>query len=643
MRQLILILLLLINFLVTSAQIGLPIQQAVLPKKSLVVDYDFSKPSSYTRGSNSLNNIAGTVSGAASIVNSPIFMNSLGFVSLNGTNQYLVTPNLKTYFKALNTIVQKSFTMSLWFYPKGLNGVIVSELDSQTPSSGFHATNIEIVNGFVKYRVWPGTAISTSTAINLNQWYHLAIVYDGSSIKAYLNGVLQGTQTYTRDIPAASQNYAIGATEATNMGTSAYGNFNIAQFKIHQLPLTDTDILQEYESRKNEFDYTIHSPSTNTNPTYWTVSSVWSGDAFYANAPEPSVTTGYHLTPWLNAPQGWSAGANDANQYIVLNYDEPAYIKGVVTQGRKNDYSQYVSSAHIETSLSASGPWTRGLVNKSLNINTTDDVLSLFPTPVFAKYVRLIPTNWNSHITLRMGMLVKKNEIVKDGLVLNLDPSNSKSYGGSGSTWSDLTTSNNHATLTVTPTFNGSNGLVFNGTTHYGSIPSVSGVTDFNNSQKYSIEVWFNPSSGQVNSGEAELLEKWNKNNESRYPFTIRFSESTSSMLVSCYDGSNFPYVSVNGFPVNTWAQLVAVFDFVGKTLTVYKNGVSMSSRSLVGINQVSNTSPIAIATRLTSTGGPQTGIMFKGTIGKIRIYNKSLTASEILQNFNTNKALYGL
>jgi hypothetical protein len=347
--------------------------------------------------------------------------------------------------------------------------------------------------------------------------------------------------------------------------------------------------------------------------------------------------------PWLNSSLGWVAQTQNTSQFITLNYDEPALIKGLVVQPRGDGQLQWVSEANIETSLTGGEPWTRVLTNKLLNVNTTGDIYAPFSTPIFAKAVKVIPTNWNDYISLRMGMLVKPNAPVTDGLVLNLDAANIKSYQGTGTTWTDLSVSSNHATLTVTPTYNGSNGLVFNGTTHYGSIPSVSGVTDFTNTQKYSIEVWFNPSSGQVNSGEAELLEKWNKNNESKYPFTIRYNEGTSSMSVACYDGTTYKYVTITGFPINTWKQLVGVFDFVSKTLTVYRDGVFVASTSLIGINQVSNTSPVAIATRLTSTGGSQSGIMFKGTIGIIRFYNKPLTSAEILQNFNTYKTRYGL
>lgn len=631
------------SFITYSAftQIGLPIQQSVLPKNNLVVNYDFSKSTSFTRGATSVTNIAGTASGNATIYNAPTFMNSLGFISFNGSNQYLATPNLKTYFKSVNASVQKAFTISFWFYPTVSTGVLLSELDSQTPSSGWHASSIELINGVVKYRVWPSTTPVSSSAVLLNQWYHVAMVYDGASLKGYLNGILQGTQTYAKDIPSASHNFAVGAGETTNIGTSVYGNFHLAQFKLYNLPFSDNDIQQEYNLRKSEFDYTIHSPSTNTNPTYWSSSSNWSGDAFYANAPSPSTTTGYHFTPWTNSPQGWSAGANDLNQFLTLNYDEPAFVKGVVIQGRTNG-AQWVTKAHLETSLTGSAPWTRQLTNVVVNSNYTDDIQLSFSSNVYAKAIKFIPTEWSSHITMRLGMIVKPNNIVTDGLVFRLDAANLKSYSGTGSVWKDLIGAND-ATIYNSPTYNSATDLTFNGSTQYGSIPSVSGITDFTNSQRYTVEVWFKPSSGQVNSVESELLEKWNKNNESRYPFTIRFNESTTSMLVACYDGTNFKSVTSSGFPVNTWKQLIAVFDFVAQTLTVYRDGGNPVSVSLTGVGQVSNTSPIAIASRLTSTGAAQSNIMFKGSIGIIRTYNIALSSAQVLQNFNANRSRFGL
>lgn len=616
------------------AQMSLPIQQSMLPKNNLVVNYDFSKAAGFTRGATTATNLLGSSAGNASVVGSPIFMNSLGFVVLNGS-QYLMSTNLRNYFRTLNTSVQKSFSMSLWIYPTDLNGIIISEQESQALNSGFFTSNIELVNGVVKYKVWDGTVISSST-LTLNQWHHIAMVYTGNSVKAYLNGTLQGTQTYDRTIPPAGQFYGIGAQSNTNMGSGAYGKFHLAQFKLFNLPLSDSEIRQDYDLRKNEFNYTIHSPSTNSNPTYWNVSSVWNNETTFALQ---------HYTPWLNnTTLGWAALTLDANQWITLNYDEPAIIKGVVLQGRANNGNQWVSKAHVETSATGSAPWTRVLTNATINSNSLDDIRLDFPANTVAKSVRILPVEWANHITLRLGMLVIPNNINSNGLALSLDPTNIKSYSGTGSTLNDLSGNSINATLFNSPTYNGATGLTFNGTTQYGSIPSRSGMTDFTNTQQYSVEVWFNPSSGQVNSGEAELLEKWNLNNESRYPFTIRFNESASSMKVACYDGTNFKALDVTGFPVNTWKHLVAVFDFgAAKTLSVYRDGTLAGSVSLTGIGQVSNTSPIAIATRLNSGGVISTGIMYKGMVGLIRIYNTPLTATQVLQNFNANKSRYGL
>ena len=614
-------------------QIGLPIQQSMRPKSNLVVNYDFSKPASFTRGNSFVTSIA--ASGNGSVVNAPIFMNSLGFIELDGVNEYLVTPNVRPYFKSVNSSVQKSFTMSLWLYPTALNGVIVSELDSQTPSSGFHATNIEIVNGFIKYRVWDSPIITSSLALNLNRWYHIAMVYNGTSVKAYLNGVLQGTQTAARDIPSIAQNYAIGATEITNMGSGGYGKFNLAQFKLFNLPLTDSEIFQEYLARKDEFDYTIHSPATNANPTYWSVSSVWNSETTF-NQP--------HYTPWLNnTTLGWAALYYDTNQSITLSYDAPTTIKGIVTQGRANNGGQWVTKAHIETSPNGLAPWTRVLSNALLNTNSVDDVRILFPTPVFAKAVRVLPVEWNNHITMRLGLLLKPIDITTSNLTLYYNPTMTQSYSGSGNAINDLAGNGTTATLYNAPAYNAATGFSFNGSNQYATIPSVNGLTNFTNTQQYSVEIWFRPSNGQVNAGEAELLEKWNLNNESRYPFVFRYNESTSSMFVACYDGVNFRHVIASGFPVNTWKQVVGVFNFVTNTLTMYRDGLAVGTTSISGMTQVSNTSPIAIGTRLATGGAISPAIMYKGNVGIIRMYNKPLTAAEVLSNFNSTKGTYGL
>jgi hypothetical protein len=620
--------------LFSFAQIGLPVQSSFLPKNNLVVNYDFSKSSSFTRGATTVTNIAGTASGNATLVSSPNFFNSLGFVSFNGSSQYLVTPDLRTYFKSVNTGVQESFTMSLWVYPTQLNGVIVSELNSQTPSGGWHASNIEIINGFIYFRIWNGTAVVSSNAVGLNQWHHLVMVYDGARLKAYLNGLLQGAQVNDREVPTTSQHYAIGAPETTHMGSGGgYGTFHLAQFKLYHLPFNDADVLQEYELKKNDFDYTIHSPSTNVNPIYWSISSAWNNSTGGTGASD--AFSAPHFTPWLNSSLGWAAQTLDANQFITLNYDEPGYIKGIVVQPRANSGNQFVTKVHVETSMTGAAPWTRVVSDIPLSTSITEDARLLFPTPVYTKAVKVIPVTWTNHMTMRMGMLVKPNNVVTDGLVLRLDPANIKSYQGTGTSFKDLTTNLSDFTLVNTPTFNTNGFFTFNGTNQYASRAHT---TIIKPSAAISIEQWLS-------------ADNWNAGtSSSNYKCALSCTEGggyshniwSGNFYSYIYAGGKYlvPSASVSNF--SGWHHFVTTFD--GRYAKLFIDGSLANTDDYGSANKTMTyaSNSIFLGAEAGASTSP-TGSYWQGKISTTSIYNKALTNDEILQNYNSTKTRFSL
>ena len=620
---------LLFQTLFAFSQIGLPIKQSLLPKNSLVVDYDFTKSSSYTRGATTVTNIASTASGSATLINSPAFFNSLGILSFNGSNQYVVTPNLRPHFKSVNASVQESFTMTMWVYPTQLNGVIVTELNSQTPNSGWHASNIEIVNGFINYRIWSGTTIVSMSAVNLNQWYHIAMVYDGSKLKAYLNGVLQGTQINDREIPTTAQHYAIAATESTQMGSGGgYGTFHLAQYKLYHLPFTDTDIAQEYDIRKAEFDYTIHSPSTNSNPTYWSISSAWNNSTGGNGASDPFGTN--HFTPWLNSSLGWAAQVLDANQYITLNYQEPAYIKGIVTQPRASSGNQWIKTAHIETSMNGSS-FTRLLTSVAVNSSIVDDNYIKFTNPVFAKYVKLIPTDWNNHIVTRMGLLVKPNNFTGSNLVVYYNPSMTESYPGTGTNLLDLSGNGLNGTMSnltySNPAFS------FNGTTSQVSIPDNALLEPGTGS--WTMEVWFN------NTGSSgTVLGKYNAGGAgANISYALRL-QGSNVIRADYSNGTNYQITDNYTFASNNWVQMVYVWDKTNNNIYTYSNGTLKQTKAITLTGGLLNATTNLY---LGSYNGGEFSQYFSGKMGIVRIYKTALSASEILKNYDASKALYGV
>lgn len=201
-----------------------------------------------------------------------------------------------------------------------------------------------------------------------------------------------------------------------------------------------------------------------------------------------------------------------------------------------------------------------------------------------------------------------------------------------------------NAIMSGSPLYSSATGYTFNGTSQYGRINSSNNINNFTNTNNYTVEIWFNASSGQPSVTLATILEKWNSTNQFRYPYAFRYAENTSILQCAAFDGVNNPVTEISGINTGIWYQVAATFDFtsINKILTVYRNGVSVNNLSLSGVNNVSNTSQVAIGHRINaSTLNPQ--FMFKGSIGLIRFYNTALSSAEVLQNFNANRYIFNI
>jgi hypothetical protein len=209
---------------------------------------------------------------------------------------------------------------------------------------------------------------------------------------------------------------------------------------------------------------------------------------------------------------------------------------------------------------------------------------------------------------------------------------------GTASSWTD-TTGTLNGTMTGTPGYSPSIGYTFDGETQYGRIASSAGINDFDNTDAYSVEVWFNPSSGQTGivGDTPGIVEKWNSENQRRYPYVFRYRETNTSALIAVYDGTNFINISISNVSTNTWVQIVGVFNFTTGVMTVYKNGESAGTTSLASLGTVSNTSAVGIAQRI-GTNGTTAEKLFKGSIGMVRFYNTALSTEQVAQLFTNTR-----
>ena len=97
-----------------------------------------------------------------------------------------------------------------------------------------------------------------------------------------------------------------------------------------------------------------------------------------------------------------------------------------------------------------------------------------------------------------------------------------------------------------------------------------------------------------------------------------------------------------NSEVLNQWVNITGTFIANSATgLRGYKNGIEdpNSPVNASTINPLSSTDPLYIGIR-NPLSDPRA---FDGRIGAVQIYNRALSAAEVLQNYNNQKSRFGL
>ena len=229
--------------------------------------------------------------------------------------------------------------------------------------------------------------------------------------------------------------------------------------------------------------------------------------------------------------------------------------------------------------------------------------------------------------------------IVKDGMVLCLDAGNRKSYDGSGTSWFDLTGNNKTGTLTNGPTFNSSNG---------GSIA-------FDRSNDYVVLTNSYSSLSLPVGSSSRTLISWFKTGASiagPYEHIIHYGSPIidQSYGITLY-GS---YISNH-----TWSGTSYFTDYAASANTIYFVAVtynnSATPRNRFFVNGTFGTTGFSqgksvdysintgTASQLNLGTRVNPAEYFGGNIYFVQVYNRALSDSEIVQNYNATKGRFGL
>ena len=239
-------------------------------------------------------------------------------------------------------------------------------------------------------------------------------------------------------------------------------------------------------------------------------------------------------------------------------------------------------------------------------------------------------------ITFNMG-LAHSPSIISDGLVFYLDAANTRSYSGSGLTVNVLVGSKTGALTNGVGFTNSNNGsFTFDGTNDF-----IDLSTNLDTGNNFSVFAWIYPTNINI------------RNHIIGNSFTYTGSNGWSMATATNYNGTSNNFYLAIGADValqsaynesiirNTWNYIGGTVLNGGENIILYVAGTAVTSNfvEILATNTITyNTQDMAIGRRVSTNQE-----YFIGRIAQVNIYNRVLSATEILQNYNATRKRFGL
>jgi len=237
-------------------------------------------------------------------------------------------------------------------------------------------------------------------------------------------------------------------------------------------------------------------------------------------------------------------------------------------------------------------------------------------------------------------------DIVEDGLVFAIDAANRQSYPGTGTVCTD-TISNESGTLSGNASFQNSNNVgefILDGVNDYINFGDLS-KADFGYQVPFTFNVWFKLNDSTPLSTTSHLytvFSKYQGNNiNGGYALFLRGGSSNGIVFRSTYASGGGAGLDTN--PTSDMSSTFTDYKYHSATFTynssalgsLYVDGQFINSRTL-GTGQSHNNGMNFYIGVYSSIN-----FDFPGNIGPLRIYNRELSAAEVLHNYNSLKSRF--
>ena len=230
--------------------------------------------------------------------------------------------------------------------------------------------------------------------------------------------------------------------------------------------------------------------------------------------------------------------------------------------------------------------------------------------------------------------------IVQDGLVFYVDAANKDSYvSGSSDTFNILNKSIS-GSFSSTGMFENINAGVFAFDGAGDTITTTSGLDFFNGADRFTVACWIKlADDGSQNK---DIISKGNTSSNNTQFFIRKGKNSNGDKIFLFLDNAGSKYIGgASALSNDRWYYIAGVYKGFESSNNdkgeVYVDGVndSNSFASSLPSSLVTTTQPLRIGEWQTAATD------FDGNISCIQIYNKALSAAEVLQNYNALKGRF--
>jgi len=290
-------------------------------KKGLIFSIDAHNGKSYPGTGSTWFDLSG-YDRHLSLYNSPTFDSSSGgALSFNGTNQYAETANWGLLTGATNFTVLTTFKIV-----NTQNQTWISFGTGSTSTSNQVGISTTAVGGLYSNN----TLLYETSNFLSNTWNTMGLTYNGTTLKMYINGNIAKRKNTSLNVGSSNLRIARSIVNANE-----YANVTLANLKIYNRALSDTEMSQNYDIIKN-----IYANTASGERTLGTLADpAPSGFALKNNYPD--LPSGYYYIKSLNMP-------SPLLMYVDMTNDGGGYDYYTITNGSS---VSLITEVHSGTAL----------------------------------------------------------------------------------------------------------------------------------------------------------------------------------------------------------------------------------------------------------------------------------------------------